>query len=74
MTADNLLIAGIILGIFFLGVACFVWSDFMSAFMGGFLLRVLPRRIRRPITRVIGVVTILFSLFLLYAVLKDVVW
>jgi hypothetical protein len=74
MTADNLLIGGIILGIFFLGVACFVWSDFMSAFMGGFLLRVLPRRVRRPTTRVIGVVTILFSLFLLYAVLKDVVW
>jgi hypothetical protein len=72
--ADNLLIAGLILGMFFLGVACFVWSDFMSAFMGGVLLRVLPKSIRRPLTRVIGAVTILFSLFLLYAVLKDVVW
>ena len=69
---DNLFVAGLILGIFLLGVACFVWSDFMSAFMGGFLLRVLPRSIRRPVTRIIGAVTILFSLVLLYEVLKDV--
>jgi hypothetical protein len=67
--ADNFFIAALILGIFFLGVACFVWSDFMSAFMGGFLLRVLPRSIRRPITRIIGALTILFSLFLFYGVL-----
>ena len=69
---DNLFVAGLILGIFLLGMACFVWSDFMSAFMGGVLLRVLPRRIRRLLTRIIGAVTILFSLVLLYGVLKDV--
>lgn len=69
---DNVFIAGLILGIFFLGVACFVWTDFMSAFMGGFLLRVLPKSIRRPLTRIIGAGTILFSLFLSYGVLKDV--
>lgn len=69
---DNLFIAGLILGIFLLGVACFIWTDFMSAFMGGFLLRVLPKSIRRPLTRNIGVLTILFSLLLLYGALKDV--
>lgn len=63
---DNLFITGLILGFFLLGVACFVWTDFMSAFMGGFLLRVLPRSIRRPLTRIIGAVTIIFSVFLLY--------
>ena len=70
--ADNLFIVGLVLGIFLLGVACFVWSDFMSAFMGGVLLRVLPRSVRRPITRIIGAVTILFSLFLTYVVWRDV--
>jgi hypothetical protein len=69
---DNLFIAGLILGIFLLGVACFIWTDFMSAFMGGFLLRVLPKSIRRPLTRTIGALTILFSLLLLYGSLKDV--
>ena len=69
---DYVFIAGLILGIFLLGVACFVWTDFMSAFMGGFLLRVLPRRVRRPLTRIIGAVTILFSLLLFYGALKDV--
>jgi hypothetical protein len=68
---DNLLIAGLILGIFLLGVACFIWTDFMSALMGGVLLRVLPKAIRRPLTRIIGAVTILFSLLLLYGTLKD---
>jgi hypothetical protein len=71
---DNVFIAGLILGIFLLGVACFVWSDFMSALMGGVLLRVLPSSIRRPLTRIFGGVTILFSLILLYGVLKDVLF
>jgi hypothetical protein len=70
--SDNLFIAGLVLTIFLLGVACFVWSDFMSAFMGGFFLRVLPRSVRRPLTRIIGGVTILFSLLLFYGLLKDV--
>ncbi|HEV7683813.1 MAG TPA: hypothetical protein VGO68_16915 [Pyrinomonadaceae bacterium] len=69
---DNLFIAGLILCIFLLGVACFVWTNFMSAFMGGFLLRVLPKDIRRPLTRIIGAGTILFSLLLFYGTLKDV--
>ena len=68
---DNFFIGCLILGIFLLGVACFVWTDFMSALMGGFLLRVLPKAIRRPLTRIIGAVTILFSLLLLYGTFKD---
>ena len=69
---DNFFAVALILGIFLLGVACFIWSDFMSAFMGGVLLRVLPRSIRRTLTRIIGGVTILFSLLLFYRVFKDV--
>ena len=69
---DNFFAAALILGIFLLGVACFIWSDFMSAFMGGVLLRVLPRSIRRTLTRIIGGVTILFSLLLFDRVFKDV--
>lgn len=69
---DSFFAAALILGIFLLGVACFIWSDFMSAFMGGVLLRVLPRSIRRTLTRIIGGVTILFSLFLFYGVFKEV--
>jgi hypothetical protein len=68
---DNFFIAALILGIFLSGVACFFWPDFMSAMMGGVLLRILPRSIRRPLTRIIGGVTILFSLFLVYAALRD---
>jgi hypothetical protein len=68
---DNFFIAVLILGILFLGVACFMWSDFMSALMGGVWLRILPRSIRRPLSCVLGAVTILFSLFLLYVVLRD---
>ena len=70
--SDNLFVAGLVLAIFLLGVACFVWSDFMSAFMGGFFLRVLPRSVRRPLTRIIGGVTIVFSMLLFYVLLKDV--
>jgi hypothetical protein len=68
---DSFFIAALILGIFLSGVACFFWPDFMSAMMGGVLLRILPRSIRRPLTRIIGGVTILFSLFLVYAALRD---
>ena len=67
--SDNVFVAGLILGIGLLGVACFVWPDFMSALMGGFWLRVLPREFRRPLTRIIGALTILFSLVLLYGAL-----
>jgi hypothetical protein len=70
--SDNFFAAALILGIFLLGVACFVWPDFMSALMGGFWLRVLPKSIRRPLTRIIGTVTLLFSLLLLYGFVKDV--
>lgn len=66
---DNIFVVALLMGIFLVGVACFVWPDFMSAFMGGFWLRVLPRTIRRPITRIIGALTILFSLFLSYSAL-----
>ena len=68
---DNFFVAALIIGIFLSGVACFIWPDFMSAMMGGVLLRILPRSVRRPVTRVIGAGTILFSLFLFYAALKD---
>lgn len=68
---DYIFIAALMLGIFLLGVACFVWPDFMSALMGGFLLRVLPRSIRRPLTRIIGAMTILFALILSFVTLKD---
>ena len=71
---DYLFIAALILGIFLLGVACFVWPDFMSALMGGFLLRVLPRSIRRPLTRIIGAMTILFALILSIVALRDFLW
>jgi hypothetical protein len=72
--SENFFVAALILCIFLLGVACFVWPDFMSALMGGFWLRVLPKAIRRPLTRIVGAITILFSLLLLYGTLKDVVW
>lgn len=69
---DNFFVAALLVGIFLVGVASFIWPDFMSALMGGFWLRVLPRSIRRPLTRILGAVTILFALFLSYAALKDV--
>jgi hypothetical protein len=69
---DNVYVAALLLAIFLLGAACFVWTDFMSAFMGGIWLRVLPKNIRRPLTRIVGAGTMLFALLLLYyGVLKE---
>ena len=68
---DYYFVAALLLGIFLSGVACFVWPDFMSALMGGFWLRVLPRSIRRPLTRIIGAITILFALILSFVALRD---
>jgi hypothetical protein len=68
---DSVYVVALLLSIFLAGVACFVWPDFMSALMGGFWLRILPRMIRRPLTRVIGALTILLSLIYFFSALRD---